>query len=242
MNKLTLNEPAINHIFRSKYNFVFSIQVFRPGAAIATHLLKEARIRGEYFATRHFGTKESCLVPLSRNLSGLNLVINCGNVDVRWPIWLCTKEIFLILHLENSSVYLWSLQELIHCFFSSTIRQVWKWCFTDISELKYLRNKWPPYFCTKHTYLNQMQFQTPDSVNIKCFLTLNWIFPHSHFLDCLLQRYIPNFETEKIGMIELPYLNEERLMKIGIPMGPRLRILQESQMCFRQENFDIYIV
>ena len=60
--------------------------------------------------------------------------------------------------------------------------------------------------------------------------------------DCLLQRYIPNFETEKIGMIELPYLNEERLMKIGIPMGPRLRILQESQMCFRQENFDIYIV
>ena len=68
------------------------------------------------------------------------------------------------------------------------------------------------------------------------------IFSHSHLIHCLLQRYIPNFETEKIGMIELPYLNEERLMKIGIPMGPRLRILQESQMCFRQENFDIYIV
>ena len=43
-------------------------------------------------------------------------------------------------------------------------------------------------------------------------------------------------------MLELPYLNEDRLQKIGIPMGPRLRILQESQMCFRQENFDIYIV
>ena len=52
--KLFLNHTLaieINHIFRSKYNFVFSIQVFRPGAAIATHLLKEARIRGEYFAT-----------------------------------------------------------------------------------------------------------------------------------------------------------------------------------------------
>lgn len=37
-------------------------------------------------------------------------------------------------------------------------------------------------------------------------------------------------------------MNEERLIKLQIPMGPRLRILQEAQMCFRQENFDIYIV
>jgi hypothetical protein len=37
-------------------------------------------------------------------------------------------------------------------------------------------------------------------------------------------------------------MNEERLEKIGLPMGPRQRILQEAQMCFRQENFDIYIV
>ena len=43
-------------------------------------------------------------------------------------------------------------------------------------------------------------------------------------------------------MIELPYMTEERLEGIGIPLGPRLRILQESQLCFRQENFDIYIV
>lgn len=43
-------------------------------------------------------------------------------------------------------------------------------------------------------------------------------------------------------MIELPYMNEDRLQRIGIPMGPRLRILQEAQLCFRQENFDIYIV
>lgn len=43
-------------------------------------------------------------------------------------------------------------------------------------------------------------------------------------------------------MIELPYLTEERLQKIGIPMGPRMRILQEAQMSFRQEHFSIYIV
>ena len=61
-------------------------------------------------------------------------------------------------------------------------------------------------------------------------------------LYCIFQKYVSNFETEKIGMIELPYMNEERLSKIGIPMGPRMRILQESQLCFRQENFNIYIV
>lgn len=31
-------------------------------------------------------------------------------------------------------------------------------------------------------------------------------------------------------MVELPYLSEERLQKIGIPLGPRLRILQEAQI------------
>ncbi|KAL3873029.1 hypothetical protein ACJMK2_036191 [Sinanodonta woodiana] len=56
------------------------------------------------------------------------------------------------------------------------------------------------------------------------------------------EKYAVNFETEHIGMIELPYMTEERLEKIGIPMGPRLRILQEAQLCFRQENFNIYIV
>ncbi|XP_013387516.1 uncharacterized protein LOC106156690 isoform X2 [Lingula anatina] len=56
------------------------------------------------------------------------------------------------------------------------------------------------------------------------------------------EKYIHLFEKEHIGMVELPYMTDERLEKIGIPLGPRLRILQESQMCFRQENFNIYIV
>lgn len=43
-------------------------------------------------------------------------------------------------------------------------------------------------------------------------------------------------------MLELPYMTEERLEKIGIPMGPRLRILQEAQNCFQHENLNIYIV
>uniref|UniRef100_T1JCP6 SAM domain-containing protein n=1 Tax=Strigamia maritima TaxID=126957 RepID=T1JCP6_STRMM len=55
------------------------------------------------------------------------------------------------------------------------------------------------------------------------------------------EKYASNFENERIGMIELPYLTEERLQKIGIPMGPRMRILQEAQMSFRQEHFNIYL-
>jgi len=57
-----------------------------------------------------------------------------------------------------------------------------------------------------------------------------------------LQKYIPKFDAEKITMVELPYMTEEMLQKIGIPLGPSRRILQEAQMCFRQENFNIYIV
>ncbi|XP_033115796.1 uncharacterized protein LOC117115981 isoform X2 [Anneissia japonica] len=44
------------------------------------------------------------------------------------------------------------------------------------------------------------------------------------------QKYAANFEKEGIGMIELPYLSEERLESIGVPAGPRLRILQEAQL------------
>ncbi|XP_074648088.1 uncharacterized protein LOC141903702 isoform X2 [Tubulanus polymorphus] len=63
------------------------------------------------------------------------------------------------------------------------------------------------------------------------------------FLEKLgYEKYAQRLDAEKIGMIELPYLTEDRLQKIGIPMGPRLRILQEAQLCFRQENLDIYII
>ncbi|XP_056021249.1 neuron navigator 3-like isoform X2 [Ostrea edulis] len=56
------------------------------------------------------------------------------------------------------------------------------------------------------------------------------------------EKFVSNFDAEHIGMLELPYMNEERLEKIGIPMGPRLRILQEAQNCFQHENLNIYIV
>lgn len=44
------------------------------------------------------------------------------------------------------------------------------------------------------------------------------------------QKYANLFETERVGMIELPYLGEDRLQKLGVPLGPRLRILQEAQI------------
>ena len=59
-------------------------------------------------------------------------------------------------------------------------------------------------------------------------------------LFCCLQKYAGVFESEKIGMVELPYLTEERLQKMGIPMGPRLRILQEAQISFCRDS--VYVV
>ncbi|XP_075233395.1 uncharacterized protein LOC142331397 isoform X2 [Lycorma delicatula] len=44
------------------------------------------------------------------------------------------------------------------------------------------------------------------------------------------EKYASTFENERIGLVELPYLSEERLHKLGIPLGPRLRILQEAQL------------
>lgn len=31
-----------------------------------------------------------------------------------------------------------------------------------------------------------------------------------------------------VGVIELPYMNEEQLRLLGIPLGPRTRILREA--------------
>ena len=43
------------------------------------------------------------------------------------------------------------------------------------------------------------------------------------------EKYASIFEEAKIGMLELPYLTEDRLEKLGIPTGPRLRIVQEAR-------------
>ncbi|XP_066140767.1 uncharacterized protein [Euwallacea fornicatus] len=50
------------------------------------------------------------------------------------------------------------------------------------------------------------------------------------------EKYANLFENEKIGMVELPYLCEERLQKMGIPLGPRLRIMQEAQISVYKDN------
>ena len=50
------------------------------------------------------------------------------------------------------------------------------------------------------------------------------------------EKYASIFEEAKIGMLELPYLTEDRLEKLGIPTGPRLRILQEAKVCVYGEK------
>lgn len=52
----------------------------------------------------------------------------------------------------------------------------------------------------------------------------------SNLSEFPFQKYANLFESERVGMIELPYLGEERLQKLGVPLGPRLRILQEAQI------------
>lgn len=42
-------------------------------------------------------------------------------------------------------------------------------------------------------------------------------------------RFIPHFKAEEIGILELPYMTEQRLQNLGIPLGPRLRMLEEMQ-------------
>ncbi|XP_050539002.1 uncharacterized protein LOC126904235 isoform X2 [Daktulosphaira vitifoliae] len=46
------------------------------------------------------------------------------------------------------------------------------------------------------------------------------------------EKYASAFEKEKVGLVELPYMSEERMHKLGVPMGPRLRIMQEAQLGF----------
>ncbi|KAJ8927106.1 hypothetical protein NQ314_020379 [Rhamnusium bicolor] len=50
------------------------------------------------------------------------------------------------------------------------------------------------------------------------------------------EKYATLFENERVGMVELPYLSEERLQKMGVPLGPRLRIMQEAQISVCRDN------
>lgn len=41
------------------------------------------------------------------------------------------------------------------------------------------------------------------------------------------ERFVDNFEAEQVGILEVAYMTEERLQGLGIPLGPRLRIMEE---------------
>lgn len=60
------------------------------------------------------------------------------------------------------------------------------------------------------------------------------------FIYISFQKYASAFEKEKVGMVELPYLSEERLQKMGVPLGPRLRILQEARISVCKDP--VYVV
>ena len=44
----------------------------------------------------------------------------------------------------------------------------------------------------------------------------------------LSQKYAALLEKEKVGAAELPYVGEDKLRALGVPLGPRMRILKEA--------------
>ena len=57
------------------------------------------------------------------------------------------------------------------------------------------------------------------------------------------EKYASAFEEGKIGLLELPYLSEERLEQLGVPMGPRMRILQEAKATIGNDHsMNVYIL
>ncbi|XP_055340034.1 uncharacterized protein LOC129589344 [Paramacrobiotus metropolitanus] len=50
------------------------------------------------------------------------------------------------------------------------------------------------------------------------------------------EKYARLFEIERIGLNELPYMTEDKLRRLGVPMGPRTRILHEAQLIMKSER------
>ena len=68
-----------------------------------------------------------------------------------------------------------------------------------------------------------------------------YLFPHLQNLG--YEKYASAFEDAKIGLLELPYLPEERLEQLGVPMGPRMRILQEAKATIgNDQSMNVYIL
>ncbi|EDO31589.1 predicted protein [Nematostella vectensis] len=85
-----------------------------------------------------------------------------------------------------------------------------------------------------HTRLGGVQQSLQYASNLKRVIKLRRFFGEEPpllvmFLKKLgYERFAPNFAAEQIGVLELPYLSEERLQGLGIPLGPRLRIVEEA--------------
>lgn len=48
--------------------------------------------------------------------------------------------------------------------------------------------------------------------------------------NCMcVQQYHAKFQREGVTILELPHITEEQLINMGIPLGPRQRILDEIQ-------------
>lgn len=49
------------------------------------------------------------------------------------------------------------------------------------------------------------------------------------FYCMCIQQYHAKFQREGVTILELPHITEEQLIHMGIPLGPRQRILDEIQ-------------
>ena len=75
----------------------------------------------------------------------------------------------------------------------------------------------------RQTFLNLKLYQPfVEFFRVVYFASL-FVDTLTYFLS---QEYAENFHKAKIGIMELPYTSEEQLIDIGIPSGPRKRILE----------------
>ncbi|XP_041981352.1 uncharacterized protein LOC121734801 isoform X2 [Aricia agestis] len=98
----------------------------------------------------------------------------------------------------------------------------------EIAALRHMY-KSQQYIRSGHRHTDPFSFSNPDRVK-----RLTKFFGDEPPLMRLFlkklgyEKYAALLEKEKVGAAELPYVGEDRLRALGVPLGPRMRILKEA--------------
>ncbi|CAH0727243.1 unnamed protein product, partial [Brenthis ino] len=99
----------------------------------------------------------------------------------------------------------------------------------DLAALRHMYRSQQYIRSGHHRHLDPYSFSNPDRVK-----RLTKFFGDEPPLMRLFlkklgyEKYAGLLEKEKVGAAELPYVGEDRLRALGVPLGPRMRILKEA--------------